>query len=161
MLIVVAQRWWWRWWWWWWLQSWQKINVKIIQESDDGHDEGSFMEVIVKKDDNNNDGPDIYLFPDYQWIAKIQCLYLETLSSLSFAVFLFLVFVSFLLVSESDEEGVDVELTLTSFSLSSSLEVLLTSTTTSFFGSTRTKLRHWKVRWPPGEVETFTDLSHF
>lgn len=50
-------------------------------------------------------------------------------------------------LSEPLELGVEVELTLTSSSLSS-LEVLLTSTTTSFLGSTRTKLRHWKVRCP-------------
>ena len=95
----------------------------------------------MKKDDNSNDGPDIFLLTTNK-LQKYNVYYLETLSSLSFAVFLFLVFVSLLFVSESDEEGVDVELTLTSFSLSSSLEVLLTSTTTSFFGSTRTKLRH-------------------
>ena len=95
----------------------------------------------MKKDDNSNDGPDIFLLTTNK-LQKYNVYYLETLSSLSFAVFLFLVFVSLLFVSESDDEGVDVELTLTSFSLSSSLEVLLTSTTTSFFGSTRTKLRH-------------------
>ena len=49
--------------------------------------------------------------------------------------------------SELVELGVDVELTLTASSLSS-LDVLLTSTTTSFLGSTRTKFRHWKVRCP-------------
>ena len=95
----------------------------------------------MKKDDDSNDGPDIFLLTTNK-LQKYNVYYLETLSSLSFAVFLFLVFVSLLFVSESDDEGVDVELTLTSFSLSSSLEVLLTSTTTSFFGSTRTKLRH-------------------
>lgn len=73
---------------------------------------------------------------------------------LSFIVFLFWIFVFLALdfVSGSDEDGVDVELTLISLSLSSSLDVLLTSTTTSFLGSTRTKLRHWKVRWPPDEM---------
>lgn len=41
----------------------------------------------------------------------------------------------------------DVDDTDTSFSLSS-LDVLLTSTITSFFGSVLIKLRHWNVKWP-------------
>lgn len=87
-----------------------------------------------------------------QRLHSYQISYREGLC-LSFSGFLFWIFVFLALdfMSESDEDGVDVELTLISLSLSSSLDVLLTSTTTSFLGSTRTKLRHWKVRWPPDQ----------